>query len=295
VTRPTCEGCGAPIEPAHLECPFCKTATPFGVKEREREERERLSRQSEELHEAHEREAQARAAAQKQLETLGRQSFAWSLGGVVLCCMPLASVVALVLAWRAKTVAKENGLPYPGQATAARIIAFLTLASSASAVAFGGVSAWQKSQKIAALVKATEAHAADETLDRDVACKLVEAHLLKDGFATSSDDIGHFTCDGPLEQHGATAVMRDLSFTDGPTPHTADATLRRGAKWIVEKVTDVSARPSAPAQPSAEPAASESAKAAEKKEPRAAEKEPGKGAPAMHAPPRHDAGAAKGR
>ena len=243
MATPTCESCGARIEPAHLTCPFCNAITPFGLRQREQDDYARLSRDAAEVHAAQGRDFQARGVAQIQLEALGRQSVIWSVVGVVLCCFPVPSLVALVLAYRARVVAREKGFVFPAQATIGLLLSIVTLLMSASFYAFAGVSAVQKQRRIHGLETETAASATAATIDHDTACKLIEILLLHHGYSSCSDSIDNFACDGALEQHGTTAIVHDVAFDVTSTSHTADATLRHGARWLVEALTDVSSRP----------------------------------------------------
>ena len=281
---PTCESCGARIEPSHLTCPYCSAVTPFGVQRREHDEYARRVNEANAAAAAQQSAFHGRAVAQGEVERIAHQSMIWSVVGFVLCCLPVPSLVSLVLAYRAYAVSRAKGFVFPAQATVGLLLSVVTLLSSASFYVFAGVTAVQKHQRIRALEAATATKAAAETLDHDTACQLVEIQLLSHGFSSSSDNISDLKCDGAIEQHGSLATLHDVTFDVENAFHTSDASFKRGARWMVEHVTDVSshATPASTATAPAGPSPSALVGA--------------KGIPSAHvAAPHHDAGAPKPR
>ena len=238
MASPNCESCGARIEPGHLTCPFCGTITPFGARQHEQDEAARRAREVADAVAAQRSDARGRALAETELARLGRLSLVWSAVGFVLCCLPVPSLVSLVLAYRARVVARERGFVFPAQATIGLLLSAVTLLLSTSFYVFAGVSAVQKQRRIRELEAATAAKAAAETLDHETACALVEIHLLTHGFSSSNDAIDDLRCDGALEQHGPLATVHDVTFELSSAFHKADASLKRGARWMVESVAE---------------------------------------------------------
>jgi hypothetical protein len=247
VAIPTCESCGARIEPSHLACPYCRAITPFGLARRAQDEHARWAQEAAAVVAAQRSDAQSRALAQTELDRIGRLSVIWSVVGFVFCCLPVPSIVSLVLAVRARLVAREKGFVVPAQATIGLLLSLVTMLLSGSFYTFAGVSAIQKQRRIQALESKTAVTAAAQTLDHDTACALVEIYLLSHGFSSSSDDIDNLTCDGALEQHGSNATVHDVTFEVSTSFHTTDASMKRGERWIVERVADATASPAAPA------------------------------------------------
>jgi len=177
--------------------------------------------------------------------------------------LPIPALVALILVYRARLLAREKGFVFPTQATIGLVLGVMTLLTSGGFYVFAGVLAVQKQQAIHALEQATAAKASETTLDHDTACALVQMHLLEHGYG-HGDSVTDVKCDGALDQQGEVATLHDVTFDVSTSFHTANATLRRGARWVVERVADsstagTSAAPAAhpvapaPASPAAKP------------------------------------------
>ena len=259
----TCGTCGAGLDPSNLACPFCKAPTPFAQQQNAQGERERQAREAAELVARQRNDVFARANAQTELDRLAHQSVVWSGIGILFCFLPIPALVALILVYRARLLAREKGFVFPTQATIGLVLGVMTLLTSGGFYVFAGVLAVQKQQAIHALEQATAAKASETTLDHDTACALVQMHLLEHGYG-HGDSVTDVKCDGALDQQGEVATLHDVTFDVSTSFHTANATLRRGARWVVERVADsstagTSAAPAAhpvapaPASPAAKP------------------------------------------
>ena len=222
-----CQACGANLQPGSLSCPFCKTATPMA------------EQQAQEEALAHARfESQQRETTKRTAETEVNRSatmaLIWSLAGL-LCCFVFPSIVALVLAIRARKLAKERSVVIPGSATIALVLA------SVEIVALLGFTTWMvlDFRRVAHEREALQARVAQSAaaakLDQPTACTLTHIALLTDGYqghgATSIED---FDCPGKLTQTGDRASLEDVHFKASTDKHIVTACFKHGARWIVD-------------------------------------------------------------
>ncbi len=140
VSKLSCESCGANLEPSHLACPFCKAPTPYAREQHAQEEHARQQQNVAEAVAKQRYDAASRANAQTELDRLARQSVVWSGVGVLFCCFPIPALVALVLVYRARALAREQGFVFPAQATIGLVLSVMTLLSTVGFYVFSALS-----------------------------------------------------------------------------------------------------------------------------------------------------------
>ena len=220
-----CGGCGAAVGIEALTCEYCGVASPHA------------RRASAAASEAELAEAEARLrVAEAAVHRSGKVALVWSVVGVALCCLPVGSVVALLLAQRARTQARAAGLVAPSTTTAAMILGGLGLAAF---VAFAGLVAAEmraERERTAQLHALTDEAAAQPELTQPTACGLAELRLIEDGWdgRTGSSVYDTFECPGRVHQDGAGAVLEGMSIRPKRGERILfDACLERGEKWFV--------------------------------------------------------------
>jgi hypothetical protein len=197
-----------------------------------------------------EQEAQAqqqRLAAGASVTRASNQALAWSLGGLVLCCLPIPSLVALVMASNARRMGTTGGVPVPAQATVATVLSGLSilvfLGFVTSAVLDDRKMAEKKAEEKASLRAQIAAKASAAELDQPTACAMAHLQLLEHGFAgVEGHRIDGFECAGsvstaPKPVNGsARAMLVDVRFNAGTKslPIVASACFQGGKSWSLD-------------------------------------------------------------
>ena len=237
-----CAQCGAMIDPLALACPYCKFTTPQGVAAHQHHQAQQQQQAQWAAHASYVHTSVANA----RMKSTGTQSLVFGILGIILFCTPLG-IVGIVQGFRARGMSKAANAPVPGTATAGLILSFISLFTSIGFITWASYDADEKravNEKKASAIEArlgTKPNAI--VLDRDTACGLAEAHLLRDG-------------DGHMQGYSVTTVqcMGKLSFEDdkgeldlvrvkGTTSsenYDSHVCFRRGGKWFVERVQSTS-------------------------------------------------------
>lgn len=268
--NPLCPRCGAAVPVGAPTCPFCGMATAYGHAAAFRAEEEERARRAHAEHARQRTELMARA----ELDAAAQQSLLWSLGAVVLCCVPGPQIMALVRFAAAKKTAAALGAPVPAKATAGMVLSIVSIVLGVTLVTWSLVRAdslEKKATKRIAELDAITARSDAALLDRGTACALAERYVLANGFG---GDRGYsfeaFECVGKLTAAGERAELEDFRFANESSHERSvvSVCMKRGAKWFVAEIVkgrcatedapppaeSASARPSATARPSAAPA-----------------------------------------
>lgn len=229
-----CEGCGAGLPPDAATCPYCKRTTAVGARQAERVAAVQASQAEWERTRAQ----QATQQTAKTIEAASKQALIWAAVGFALCCLPIPSVVAFVMALRVKRSARAAGLMAPGTATAALVLSFIP----PIVFVVGGI--WiafdqrRVDTRIATLQTKVEKAATASTLEQSTACDLAELSLLEHGYEGDSGlIIKNFSCPGKLVQTGDRAVVDDVRFVrgSGKQPFKGAACFVHGARWAFDQ------------------------------------------------------------
>lgn len=157
----------------------------------------------------------------------------WSALGLLCCLIPLFGIVGIVMALRARKMARKYGLVIPATATVGLVLGCLSLLASLFSYTFIVFQEIKRAQRIDQLEAHVEAAAQSERLAPDTACHLAELRLLKDGIgAVSGGSLEEFECTGKLQQDGDSAVLDDYSFhRTNEGRHHVKVCYRRGTRW----------------------------------------------------------------
>ncbi len=251
-----CKGCGANLAPDAARCPYCGVVTAHGV--RVEQERARIEQERAREHQAREaRRAHAeRSAAEVQVKRAGNIAAFFSVLGLG-CCAP-ASLAAIGMALRARSLANRHGLPVPLTASASLVLGVVGVVVFAVLIALYRADVAEVEARIAALEARVATTAAAPTLDEATACTLVEVHLLHVGYdGTTPTSIDAVECAGRVEQAGDHARLTNVRIARAVAKEaTATACFSRGARWVVVDVGDAPAcagsvvpQPAAPEAP----------------------------------------------
>jgi hypothetical protein len=230
----SCGRCGAGLALDAPVCPYCKTTTAYGHQLAERQRAEAWHQQQ---YQAAAVESERRNA-QVAVDAKGRQSLVWSLIGLT-GCFP-ASIVGVVIALRAKSLAKERGLIAPGSATSGLVLGLIVPLALGGFLTLGMVLNQGMDERKAELRKLADRSASTSTLDQKTACTLAELRLLEDGYGgVAAISIDDFDCPGKVTESGEHASLSGVRFRPGSKPAvTVTACFNRGARWSVEKFVE---------------------------------------------------------
>lgn len=222
-----CDGCGAPYRDTEPRCPFCGR---LREEARDQQADERARAESK----ADSEQARLRAAAQTTVERCAKHSLYWALGGLPFCFVPIGAIVAIILAMRAKLLAKQHGLIAPARATVGLSVAALQLLAGAAVMVFANQQSAEHEARVKALSDELGQRAQQPALTAATACRIAELHLLTEGHDGIDDiNIERVRCPGKLTTAGDTAVLDNVRFNK----RRCQVTLRYGTAWDVESVS----------------------------------------------------------
>ncbi len=235
-----CQACGASIQDNARSCQYCNSQTEFGRRQdaadaqAERDiERERERARLEQEQQKAER---INRTVQESLKRTSKHALLWSLAGLAMCCLPFPSVVGIVMAIRARKMAKKHGEVIPSAATAGLVLSLLGLALAVGFWIFYTLDRKELDAKKASLRASLEQSVGEDALSERTACDLAELRLLEDGFRShSGTSIKDFECPGKVKQEGELATMGDMFIrVTGEGRVEVKACYKRGSKWIAK-------------------------------------------------------------
>lgn len=235
MTPQKCAQCGAMIDPLAHACPYCRFTTPAGVAAHQHAQQQAQQQAQWAAHAQHVQFAAARA----RLASTATQALVFGILGIVLFCTPLG-IVGIVQGFRARAIAREAHAPVPGTATAGLVLAILSLVTSIVGIVLIDRSTQEDKAKAdaraAAIEKRLGARMSASEIDRDTACGIVEAHLLREGYAgTAGYFLDDIQCIGKLQKTGPdTAEIDTIRAKNNSTKWEFRACLKRGGKWYVK-------------------------------------------------------------
>lgn len=150
--------------------------------------------------------------------------------------IPIFGVVGIVMATRARKMAKKYQLVVPVHATLGLVIGVFGIVASVFFYVLVIVQEIQRSDRIELLEQRVGAQASAQVLSPEVACDLAEIRALKDGIGgRSGTNIDDVECNGSLDLHGSKAVLHDFSLRvdKSGSRHYFKACLTRGVRWSV--------------------------------------------------------------
>lgn len=230
-----CTQCNASIPGDALTCSYCGKETPNFKPARELEAQNKR-------HAVQQAQVDAEKARKAQLAGLAgsaRTAFYWSLAGVVVCCLPIGSLVGLLMGLKVRKTANELNVPVPGQALAAIILALGMMLFFTAALVAGIVSDHQKSVRVSALQAETKKGAAAAELDVATACGLAEIAMLEGGGGQTGGALSIFRCEGALEkQPEGKVVLKEIEYarSSSDTPKRVDCCFSKGSRWRVDAI-----------------------------------------------------------
>jgi hypothetical protein len=228
-----CESCGAKLDAFANKCPYCGAVTRYGAKQAQDHARFAAAAEMQaNQHRAHE-EARKNASSELELRTMASHSATWSGVGVVLCCIPVPSIVGITLGLRGKRVAKERGMVAPTSSTVGVALGIAGLVLAVCAWSFYIWDTRRIDAKRAALQAELKDIATEEKLSIDTACKLATLYFIDEKWADERVDT--VNCDG-----GSVRQISDQAEVPGiviNTKKNATVTLclHRGKKWVIDK------------------------------------------------------------
>ncbi len=229
-----CQKCGAALTAGATVCSYCGSATHLAhdlVRQAHVQQQQLAYQQHQaQLH----REVARQHEAQASIKRTAMHSLIWSLLGLFCCLIPVFGVVGIVMALRARRMAKEYGLVIPATATLGMVMGAFALVASALAYTMVIVQELQRANRIDELEERIRAPATADALSSSTACDLAELSLLKDGIAGhSGSNLEGFECVGQLSQAATRAELDDYSFVLSNQRRHVRVCYKRGLRWAI--------------------------------------------------------------
>jgi hypothetical protein len=180
-----------------------------------------------------------RAQAAKTAEGAATASLVTGAMSMVCVCVPVLSIVAVVLGWRSHSLARRAQMPVPWSAWVGTALGVVTLLGSGAMWTWMIVDVSQESAEDGARIQALQRQAASVRgpLAHDQACALAELHARTVGYSGGKiAQMGpHFDCPGKLSLvDDGRAVLDDFRIRTSGESTVVTACLRRGDRWSVE-------------------------------------------------------------
>ncbi|HEX2735255.1 MAG TPA: zinc ribbon domain-containing protein [Polyangiaceae bacterium] len=227
-----CSACGAGIAPTDLSCPYCGQVTAQGAWHAKQAELQASVEAAAALAEQQRQRLELQAQAKTELDRSATRALFWSLGGLVLCCAFVPSIVGIAMALRARKLAHAHGLPIPSSVTVALVMAILGPLCGAGLIAIGALDSQKREARIAEIDATLGDAVTQAELTQKNACLLAEKRFLTDGFE-GNKSFDRFECDGKLLPTQARAVLNGMRVTVSSKPLVLSACLSKGERWSV--------------------------------------------------------------
>jgi len=226
------------IDPLALACPYCRFTTPQGVAAHQHAQQQAHHQAQWAAHANYVHSA----AANARMKSTSTQSLIFGILGILIFCTPLG-IVGIIQGFRARGMARQANAPVPGTATAGLVLSVLSIFTSIGFISWASIDADEKrgiAEKKAAAIETRLGNKPNAlVLDRDTACGLAEAHVLREGDGHIPNySVTSVQCMGKLTFEGERAEL-DLVRVKGSTSsdnNDSHVCFRRGGKWFVERV-----------------------------------------------------------
>jgi sRNA-binding protein len=227
-----CAACGAGIAATDSNCPYCGQMTPHGAWQAQAQQHHAHAQAAYEAQREQAEQFERAAAAKRDVQQSATRALYWSLGGLVGCFCFVPSIVAVVLALKARKAAQENEFEVPTSATTALVLGLVGVVMGIGLITIGVVQDQKRSARVEAIEKQLGDSARSSPLAQLTACLLAEKRLLTEGW-DGSKTIDEVECDGRLQQTGDRAVLSGLRFEQSQKRIVLAACLQKGERWSV--------------------------------------------------------------
>lgn len=232
VTEP-CQQCGAALAPGATQCVYCGAITPLAhdLSRQAHAQQQQLAYQQHQV--ALQQQVARQHEAKASIDRTALHSLLWSALGLLCCLIPLFGIVGIVMALRARKMARKYGLVIPATATLGLVLGVFSLLASVFSYTFIVLQEIKRADRIDLLESKVGTAVLSERLTPETACHLAELRLLKDGIGSvSGGSLEEFECTGKLQQDGDSAVLDDYSFHwTSHGRHRIKVCYRRGTRW----------------------------------------------------------------
>jgi hypothetical protein len=157
----------------------------------------------------------------------------WGIAGWVLCCFFVPSVIAVVLGFRARRMARRYDLVIPTTATLGLVFGAIGVLSGIGLITIGVLKDYQRDSEVEEIDAQLVGKLETPRLDQPTACLLAKRSLLRGEYQSKDGSLDSFDCDGKLTVSGDEAVLEDLRFARSSTRETVRVCLTRGQRWSV--------------------------------------------------------------
>lgn len=228
-----CQQCGATLTPGATQCGYCGATTQLGheLTRQAHAQQQHIAYQQHQV--ALQHQVARQHEAQASIARTALHSLVWSSLGLLCCLIPLFGIVGIVMALRARKMAKKYGLVIPTTATLGLVVGIVSLLASVFSYTFIVFQEIKRADRIEALESKLATPALAEQLTPEAACQLAELRLLKDGIGdVSGGSVEDFECTGKLQQEGDTAVLDDYAFQASSKGRAhVKVCYRKGTRW----------------------------------------------------------------
>jgi len=228
-----CQQCGAALTPGATQCGYCgaTTALAHDLSRQAHAQQQHLAYQQHQV--ALQHQVARQHEAQASITRTALHSLIWSSLGLLCCLIPLFGIVGIVMALRARKMAKKYGLVIPTTATLGLVVGAFSLLASVFSYTFIVFQEIKRADRIEELEVKLASAALAEHLTPEAACHLAELRLLKDGVGdVSGGSVEDFECTGKLQQEGDSAVLDGYGFQAGSKGRAhVKVCYRKGTRW----------------------------------------------------------------
>jgi hypothetical protein len=183
---------------------------------------------------------QALALGKGEIQAHAQASLLWSLGALVLCCVPGPQIMAIVRYMSARAASRRLGLPMPAKGTAGLVLAVASMLAGVAFLTWAFIRSDDLEKKATARVAAIDAELASKPsapiLDVATACALAERYALTEGYdGNKGFYLTRFECAGKLSADAERAELEDFVFAQesNSKKYRRSACFKRGSKWYV--------------------------------------------------------------
>lgn len=257
-----CQNCGATAPPNTPACPYCRATTEYGSQLRNAsvatETYKQQAQAQLEVHHDWQKQKQRREA----FERAATYSLITSLVGLVTCFLPIAPIIAVVLAIKAMRLASQHGFTRPTRAVFGMILGIAGFALGVAGIGWFFADMARQDEALEELRAKVRKGAARKKLDKKTACRLAKIDIIE------SPDYGIYDqdgadCRGRLKREGDQAVLPGVRISSVPAKTVVACLQRNDGRWVIHSLRDdENCWAAPPASASASTAASASASTA---------------------------------
>ncbi len=236
-----CENCHATVPADATTCPYCQAVTRYGAHLQQASAASQVYHQQARAQLDVQQQYHQQQQRKRAFENTATYALIASIIGLLTCLLPIASIIAIILALHSRSLAKKEGLAKPPRATIGLILGLLGAVTGSAGLIWmiTDISADSETRKahIAKLEARVAKSAKRAKLNRKTACDLVKLEILRTGEPLIYDE-------KKIECRGRLAVDKSRAVLHGVRAMTADPVTVVGCieriegEWILQSVRE---------------------------------------------------------